>query len=139
MITESMSTAEITDYASLKGSIRQLKVRKLDQEAMLKAEIMALVNSVSPAEIMKDSLHNLASDKGVQTDLMKIGLNLAADFLTVRLFGRYRSIPVFLGVKVVEKIAGLFLKNKISKSNDATIKLLAPGSASMSEDENKNT
>lgn len=136
MITQSTYTAEITDYASLEESIRQLKVQKLDQEAMLRAELTALVNSVSPAKIVKDSLHKLVSDNVVQTDLMKMGLNLGVDLITARLFGRYHSIPVFLGVKVIEKVAGFLLKRRLSKSNAATIKLLESGSASMSEDEN---
>ncbi|MBS4059480.1 MAG: hypothetical protein KG029_03705 [Bacteroidetes bacterium] len=136
MITQSTYTAEITDYASLEESIRQLKVQKLDQEAMLKSELTALVNSVSPAKIVKDSLHNLVSDNGVQTDFVKMGLNLGVDLITARLFGRYHSIPVFLGMKVVEKVAGFLLKRRLSKSKAATIKLLTPGSVSMSEDEN---
>jgi hypothetical protein len=95
MITQSTYTAEITDYASLEESIRQLKVQKLDQEAMLKSELTALVNSVSPAKIVKDSLHNLVSDNGVQTDFVKMGLNLGVDLITARLFGRYRQHSCF--------------------------------------------
>ncbi len=136
MITPSTSTAEITDYASLQESIRLLKAQKLQQEAMLRAEITAIINSVDPVEMVKESLHNLVSDKSIQLDLVKMGLNLSAELLTARLFGRYRSIPVFLGMKVVQKVAGFFLKDKISKSDAAIIKLLSPGSASISEEEN---
>ncbi|MDO8899020.1 MAG: hypothetical protein Q7V19_15320 [Bacteroidales bacterium] len=136
MITTPTFTAEIKDYASLQESIRLLKAQKLHQEAMLRAEITAIIDSVNPVEMVKDSLHNLVSDKSIQLDLVKMGLNLSAELLTARLFGRYRSIPVFLGMKVVQKVAGFFLKDKISKSDAVIIKLLSPGSASISEEEN---
>lgn len=136
MITPKTSSAAIVDYKSLQESIRQLKAQKLSQEAMLRTEIIAAVSSLSPVKIVKDSLQNLISDKEVRVNIAKIGLNLGANLLTMRLLGRYRSIPVFLGIKVVEKIAGLFLRNKISKNNAATVKLLESGSVSMSEDEN---
>ncbi len=136
MITTPTFTAEIKDYASLQESIRLLKAQKLHQEAMLRAEITAIIDSVNPVEMVKDSLHNLVSDKSIQLDLVKMGLNLSAELLTAKLFGRYRSIPVFLGMKVAQKVAGFFLKDQISKSDSAIIKLLSPGSASISEEEN---
>jgi hypothetical protein len=136
MITPTTSSIAIVDYNSLQESIRQLKAQKLSQEAMIKAEITTAVNSLSPAKIVKDSLQNLISDKEVRVNIAKIGLNLGANLLTMRLFGRYRSIPVFLGIKVIQKVAGLFLKDKFSTSSTETIQLLEQGSETIHDENN---
>lgn len=116
-----LSYGEITGYASLQQSIRQLKEQKLEQEAILSVYFADLIHSMNPVEIAKDSLHDLVSDKEVQYDLVKLGLNLSAEFITARLFSRIRSVPAFLGVKMIEKIAAFFLKDKISNSNEVNL------------------
>ncbi len=116
-----LSYGEITGYASLQQSIRQLKEQKLEQEAILSVYFADLIHSMNPVEIAKGSLHDLVSDKEVQYDLVKLGLNLSAEFITARLFSRIRSVPAFLGVKMVEKIAAFFLKDKFSKNNEAAL------------------
>lgn len=136
-IDPDITTVEITDYASLQQSIRQLKVLKLHQKEMLRADITGLVSTLNPVELVKDSLHNLVTDKGVQFDLVKMGLNLSAELISARLFGRYSSLPVFLGLKAVEKIGSFFLKGKTTKVNTAIRKMLAPGSESISTEEIK--
>jgi hypothetical protein len=116
-----LSYGEITGYASLQQSIRHLKEQKLEQEAILSVHFADLIHSMNPVEIAKGSLHDLVSDKEVQYDLVKLGLNLSAEFITARLFSRIRSVPAFLGVKMVEKIAAFFLNDKFSKSNETSL------------------
>ncbi len=82
------STVPINTYAELKLRIGQLKTSKQLQEAALRKEIVELVDSLNLATIMKESLHKFATDKEVQFDAAKVGLQYGADFVMSQLTGK---------------------------------------------------
>jgi len=131
----SFPLTEIKDLRSLQQSIAHLKALKSSQEEMLREDIMDFIKSLNPVSIVKDSLHDLASDKEVQFNLVKIGINFGAELLTAMLFGKQRSLPGFLGAKVVKKIAGYFFKNKSFDMNQRARKL--PDSEYSNEEESE--
>lgn len=119
-----ISLTEVKDLDSLKKSIMHLKALKINQEEALRNDITELINSVNPVLIVKNSLKDLASDKEVQFSLVKVGLNLGAELLTAKLFGKQNSLPLFLGMKLAKKIVSYFLKDKSAKP-DQLVKLLS--------------
>ncbi len=104
----------IMTYADLQLSILQLKTKKQLQEEALRKEIAELVESFNLAAIMKDSIHKFATDKEVQFDVAKVGLNYGVDFVINQLIGRKAGLPVFLLAKLVQSATGGLIKKYAS-------------------------
>jgi hypothetical protein len=100
----------IRSYAELQLRILQLKLKKQLQEEALRIKIAELVDSFSPAALIKDSLHKLVVDRDVQFDVAKAGLNFGADFIFNQLLGRKAGIPVYLLAKLAQTATGALVK-----------------------------
>jgi len=99
----------------LELQILLLKMDKTRQEEKLKLNVKEFINALSPASIVKNSLHELAGDKEVQVDLLKVSLNTGANFLIDKVLGKNKSIKGFLSSLLVEKVSSSLINNNASK------------------------
>lgn len=118
----------IATYADLQMNILQLKVIKQLQEEALKKEITALVDSLNLATILKDSIHKFATDRDVQFDIAKVGLNYGSDFVINKLIGRKVGLPVYLLTKLVQSASGAFIKKYASNMLSGLLNRFGPQS-----------
>ncbi len=121
-----MENTKISGHTELLLQIMHLKGEKFRQEEELKHSLKEFAYSLSPAQIVKDSLHKLASDKEVRVDLGKVGLNMGANFIIEKVLGRSNSIKGFLSSILVEKISGSIINNNSSKIISGISNLLFP-------------
>lgn len=107
--------SNIDSYDALKMRIEALRLQKNEQEIQLKKSIKAFTKTLSPAHLIKKSLHQLSADEGVKTDLTKVTLNTGVDFLIGKIFGKYSSVKGFLGATIAEKASRLIINEDNSK------------------------
>jgi len=110
-----MENRKILSYMDLELQILLLKMDKTRQEEKLKLNVKEFINALSPASIVKNSLHELAGDKEVQVDLLKVSLNTGANFLIDKVLGKNKSIKGFLSSLLVEKVSSSLINNNASK------------------------
>ncbi|MBA3663066.1 MAG: hypothetical protein H0W61_02515 [Bacteroidetes bacterium] len=105
----------VSNHTQLALRIKQLKAKKFIQEEELKVAIKEFVNTLSPLSMVKDSLHKLATDNEVKTDLATVGLKLGANLLIDTVLGKRSGIKGFLSSLLVENVAGSYINNNSSK------------------------
>ena len=123
-----MENKEISSHAELVLRIMDLKVEKFSREEDLKYTFKEFVSTLNPISMVKESLHQLATDRDVKFDLAKVGLNLGVDFIIDKVLGRNRTVKGFLSSVLIEKFSALLLNNNISKIVSEISKLLHPNS-----------
>ena len=90
-----MENSDISNHLELRIRISQLKAEQNIQKAALANMCKEFVSTLNPVTFVKSSLHTLATDKTVQFDLVKVGLNLGTNLIIDQTLGRYRSIKGF--------------------------------------------
>jgi len=105
-----MSSEKIGGYLALELRIISLKAAKYEQEEELKQAFADFIHSLSPAVIVKDSLHELAVDKGIRSDLAKTGINMGANFLIKRIMGKPNTLKGFLGSVLVDIVSNILIR-----------------------------
>lgn len=109
-----MNNYSITTHEELKQQINHLKIKKAQSAEDLKKSLVAFFESIDPVSVIKGSLHALASDKTVRTDIAKVGLNMGANIIIDKILGKHQSIKGFLSALLVEKISSEFINNNFS-------------------------
>ncbi|MDP3461497.1 MAG: hypothetical protein Q8S18_01780 [Bacteroidales bacterium] len=120
-----MEHKKIISYDELLLSIAQLKAERYHQEKMLQDDIQQFISSINPVAMVKETAQKLAGDHDVRNSLIKIGLGIGSSVIINQLTGKYRIMPVILGIKLIEKIAGLFGKRNRSKIEPLNNRLLS--------------
>ena len=110
-----MEIKAIKNYEQLSARIIILKSERLRQEQILKYSVHEFISSLNPISIVKKSLRGFATDKDVQIDIAKVGLNLGANLLINKVLGKQGSIKGFLSSLVLQKLSSAFIKNNESK------------------------
>ena len=119
-----MEKKEITTHAQLALQIMHLKAEKFKQENELKHAFKELLYTINPVSIVKGTLHELAGNNDMRSDLAKVSLNMGANFIIDMIFGRYRSIKGFVGSVLVEKYASKYINNNGLKIVSGISKLI---------------
>ena len=105
----------ISNHAELKFRIMQLNSLRAEQELDLKNGVKELYLSMHPISIIRNTLAGLASDKQVQFDAAKIGLNIGSDFLIGKLIGSNLNLTKYLSSMVLQKASDYMLNNHPEK------------------------
>ena len=108
-----MKKIDIYDHATLIVHIQQVKIIKQQQEDELKTCFSDFVDTLNPMSIIKNSFHELVTDKEVLSDITKVALNMGSNLLIDQVFGKYRSIKGFLKSIVFEKISTAVINSNI--------------------------
>lgn len=105
----------IKNHTELQFRIMQLNSLREEQELGLKKGIKELYNSMHPLNLLRNGLSEIASDKQVQFDATKIGLNLGSEFLIGKLLGSNMNITKYLGSIVLQKASDYLINNHPDK------------------------
>jgi len=105
----------INNHTELQFRIMQLNSRREQQELELKNGIKELYNSMHPLNLLRNGLSEIATDKQVQFDATKIGLNLGSEFLIGKLLGSNMNISKYLGSLVLQKASDYLINNHPDK------------------------
>lgn len=90
-----MKTQHITTYRILQEEIRSLQEETKEQEELISKQAGELYNKIlNPAPIIKNTIHTLAKDTEVKSDLLKIGIHYAGDFLVDSLIQKKGSVVI---------------------------------------------
>ena len=111
----STSFANIKTHTELRFKIMQLNSLRAEQELELKKDIATLYQSMHPLNLLRNTISEFASDKQVQSDVAKIGINWASDFLIGKLLGSNTSIKKYLSSMVLQKAADYMINNHPGK------------------------
>lgn len=110
-----MENSGLSNHTELKLRISQLKVEKHRQEEELKITINEFIHSFHPATLIKETVHELATDREVQMDLTKVGLNIGINFIIEKIFGKDKSSKGVLGSVFAETIASTLISQNMPK------------------------
>lgn len=110
-----MGNPGLSNHQELTLRIAQLKVEKHRQEQELKIAFNDLIQSFHPVTMIKETVHELATDREVQMDLTKVGLNLGVNFIVDKIFGKNKSPKGELGSAFIESIANSLISQNMPK------------------------
>jgi hypothetical protein len=83
--------------------------QKLDLQS-LKEQFYETYESVKPVNILKNSLHEVVSSTEVKTDLLKVIVNFATNYVSNKIFPQEKKNPMH---KILKKVLKFFTpKNK---------------------------
>ncbi|MDR1861322.1 MAG: hypothetical protein LBR06_10430 [Bacteroidales bacterium] len=82
-------TKETLSERLLREQIRQLEVRRENEEAALKAQLLQTWNSMKPLALLKSSVKDLSDSRDLQSSLVQTASSMLVSFLARRYF--YRS------------------------------------------------
>lgn len=99
----------------LQERIEQLKVLKAQQEVTISKQFAELVGNINTETILKDSIMQIAMDKGTQKDLLKMVASAGTNYVIEKFLGSNNSIKRYLGSLMAEKVSNSFIGNFISK------------------------
>lgn len=105
----------IRNHSELQFEIMKLNSLREEQELELKRGITELYQGMHPLNLIKKFVSDVASDKQVQFDATKIGLNLGSEFLIGKLLGSNLNITKYLGSLVMQKASDYFINNHPEK------------------------
>ena len=108
-----MTSSNLSNHTELQLRIAQLKAETKIQDEVLLQTFKGFVETLNPITMAKTSIHELASDKQVQFDVVKVGLNLGTNFIIEQVLGR-QSIKGYLSSVIVEKISSSIINNNIN-------------------------
>ena len=92
-----MDNSDITNHAVLLLRIKQLRGEKIVQEAQLKQNFDGYMRGLDPVEIGKGALRKLVTDSEVQLDMVKLGLNILANYIIDKIMGKHGGVKQFFG------------------------------------------
>ena len=105
-----MHSPMINNNEDLSLRILQLKHEKQMQEIELKVAFTAITETLNPVKLIKNSLHDIVTDKVVKDDLLKIGLNLGTNFIIEKVMRR-GSLKGYLSSVVLETISSSLINS----------------------------
>lgn len=99
----------IKNAEELKLRIRELKALKNHQEAVLKADVKDIMDSLKPSNIIKNATLQFAADDDAVHGVVKTGISAVSDFIIDRVIGR-RGIKGYLTSMALKGITNFFIQ-----------------------------
>src|ERR1017187_1114693 len=110
-----MSRSKIHTYEELTHRITELTTIKDAQEIELKSNVKELYESFQLKNILKNTVKDLANDKGFSQNGFKAATDMATDFIVGKIFNKNNSIKGFITTLLVEKLLTPLIKNNKDK------------------------
>ncbi len=121
---DEMKTTDINTYSDLILRINDLKWEVSIKEEKLKESFEILAKSVSPVEIARNSLQELADNPNAQTIVTVAGVKMAVNAITDKIFGKDNNFREIISTLVVQNIPIGYLNDKLAKLAALIRKLL---------------
>jgi len=99
----------IKNVADLKLRIRELKALKNHQEAVLKADVKDIMESLKPSNIIKNATLQFATDDDAVHSVMRTGISAVSSFIIDRIFSR-KGIKGYLTSMLLKGVSNFFIQ-----------------------------
>lgn len=103
-----METTPISNYKDLKLTIIALRAKKEAQEAELKVTMKEFVKGFDHMAIIKSYLSEVAENKDLRSDLMKIGMHAGTNFVIKLVVNRFVRTKMFMSQLFGHKFSNIF-------------------------------
>lgn len=110
-----MENKEISNYPELVLHIMHLKQDKFRQEEEIKYTIRELIYLLNPVTIIKQGLHNLATDAEARVDMLKVGLSMGANMLVNRIMRNKSGMVGLVGKVLLGKFSSTLIGRNLTK------------------------
>jgi len=90
-----MEMTQISNYKELQTTIAALKARKMTQEKELKITLKEVMKEFDHMSIVKSYLHEMAENRQVQSDMVKIGLHVGTNILINVVTNKFIQVKSF--------------------------------------------
>jgi hypothetical protein len=110
-----MENKEISNYPELVLYIMHLKQDKFRQEEEIKYTIRELIYLLNPVNVIKQGLHNLATDAEARVDMLKVGLSMGANMLVNRIMRNKSGMVGLVGKVLLGKFSSTLIGRNLTK------------------------
>lgn len=110
-----MENKEISNYPELVLYIMHLKQDKFRQEEEIKYTIRELIYLLNPVNVIKQGLHNLATDAEARVDMLKVGLSMGANMLVNRIMRNKSGMVGLVGKVLLGKFSSTVIGRNLTK------------------------
>jgi hypothetical protein len=110
-----MENKEISNYPELVLYIMHLKQDKFRQEEEIKYTIRELIYLLNPINVIKQGLHNLATDAEARVDMLKVGLSMGANMLVNRIMRNKSGMVGLVGKVLLGKFSSTLIGRNLTK------------------------
>ncbi|MBK6264275.1 hypothetical protein JKA74_04440 [Marivirga sp. S37H4] len=108
-----MEPTFINNHQDLKAHIKELKIRKFNEEAALNASFEEFTNSLNPSRLIKNTVGELIPPGDVAGSLSKAGLIAGANLVIDQIWGRHKTVIGFLSSLVVRNISSYIINRNL--------------------------
>jgi hypothetical protein len=128
-----MENKEISNYPELVLHIMHLKQEKFRQEEEIKYTIRELIYLLNPLTIIKQGLHNLATDAETRFDMLKVGLSMGTSMLANRIMRNRSGITGFIGKLLLGKFSSSVIGRNLTNIVSGITNRLRPTPSALEE------
>lgn len=108
-----MESNDIINKSDLTTRLVQLQAEKLVLEQQIKGSVEDLIDSVSPARVVRNIVGGVLSDREIHHDLASFGLHMGANLITDQILGKNKSVKGYLSSTLVQQITASLIKNNM--------------------------
>lgn len=101
--------------AELALRIMHLKSQKFEQEQRIKRNTRAILYSLHPAALARESLQELANDPEVRVSTTQTALKMGSRFLVYKVLGRFGGLAGVIGAAVAGNLSDKYLNKAAPK------------------------
>lgn len=104
---------EVSEYDALCKQIALLRIERDLQQDALQDAWRNFARSLNPIAMVKDSIHNMVTDKELKSDFGTMAMDEGKRLLIGKIMGKNQSLKGYLGAVVVEKIFFSFINRPL--------------------------
>jgi hypothetical protein len=112
---------KISSIKELRESIRQLEIKQVEDERLLKEQFMVTYESLKPINLVKNSIKNLIESPDLKGGLFSTTLGLAAGYLTKKAAVGSTHNPL---KQILGTLLQLGVTNAVAKNSDGIKSLM---------------
>ncbi|MDZ4667777.1 MAG: hypothetical protein SGJ00_07820 [bacterium] len=111
-----MKAKDIQNHDDLLMLIAETRDRVGIEEKIAFASFKVVVKTLNPLALIKDSLHDLFSDKELVQDVKSFGIKTGANFVIDKVLGKNKSIKGFIYSILAENVSEYLLNKRLKKA-----------------------
>lgn len=116
--------AKLDPTEQLKQRITELTIQRANDERLLKEELKATIDALKPANLIKNTFHELSREPDFKDDLLSAAMGVASGYISKKLVAGNSANPI---KQVLGTILQVVITSLVSKNADgikSTIMLL---------------
>ncbi len=102
-------------HTRLEKRIAQLQAETKVREQRIEGQVQQLVNSIHPASLARESIHELAEDEKVQLSATKASLKVASRYVLFKVLRRFGGVYAGIGAAVIGSLSDTYMQQLAPK------------------------